>query len=130
MDVIEKTDPVIHRPQLLRVMIQIRQWEMRQPDELQTMSGRDLYLRLAASLLQNDGKPQALKSLQGDMTERAIRIRIKEFQKQGLIELDANQFDQRTKRAVPTEKFVNRLNQHLDLLMHLCEQEFFMIDKS
>jgi len=130
MDVNEKTDLVLHQPNLLRVMLQIHQWEVGQQGELKTLSGRDLYLRLAAGLLEDDCKPQSLKFLQGQMTERATRQRIREFQAHGLIEVEASQPDQRTKRAVPTEKFVSRLNQHLDFLMHLCEQEFLMIHKN
>lgn len=126
----EKKDLVLHQPHLLRVMLQIRQWESGRQAELKTMSGRDLYLRLAASLLEDEDKPQSFKSLQGDMTERATRQRIKEFHAHGLIEVDSHQPDHRTKRAVPTPKFVSRLNQHLDLLKILCEQEFLMIEKS
>lgn len=118
----------VHHPNLLRVMLQVRQWESRQLDVLQTFSGRELYLCLAASLLE-DAKPQSFKSLQGQMTERATRQRIKAFEALGLIEVDSNQIDHRTKRAVPTKEFIRNLNQHLDLLMHLCEQEFVMISK-
>jgi hypothetical protein len=119
----------IQQLKLLRVMLQIRQWEAVHQTVLRTHSGRDLYLRLATSLLEDEGKPKALKYLQGQMTERSTRERIKEFQAQGLIDFVSHESDQRTKFAMPTKKFVAELNEHLNCIKHICEQEFLMIDK-
>ena len=39
----------VHELNLLRVMVQIREWEDRELPELHTISGRNLYFRVAAS---------------------------------------------------------------------------------
>jgi hypothetical protein len=120
----------VRHPELLRVLMQIHQWECNQLEELGTISGRDLYLRLAAGLLEDDQTPQTLKLLQGPMTERATRQRIKDFEANGLLDvIQRPSSDLRTKRAVPTTKFVHRLNSHLALLMQICEENFVMIKK-
>lgn len=120
----------VRHPELLRVLLQIHQWECNQLEELGTISGRDLYLRLAAGLLEDDQTPQTLKLLQGPMTERATRQRIKDFEANGLLDvIQPSSSDLRTKRAVPTTKFVHRLNSHLALLMQICEENFVMIKK-
>lgn len=120
----------VRHPELLRVLMQIHQWECNQQEELGTISGRDLYMRLAVGLLADEQTPQTLKVLQGPLTERATRQRIKEFQAIGLVEvIQPQSADLRTKRAVPTAVFVHRLNLHLDLLMQMCEEYFVMIKK-
>jgi len=129
MNVIHIKSPVVHQVDLLRVMLHIREWESSEQAVVKTRAERDLYLRLAAGLIAGDGKPQTLKNLQGHLSERATRQCIRKFEVLGLIEIHPSQSDLRTKRAIPTEKFVRHLNQHLDFLMQLCEQEFVMIHK-
>lgn len=127
---LDNFESLVRHPELLRVLMQIHQWECNQREELGTISGRDLYLRLAVGLLEHDETPQNLKLLQGPLTERATRQRIKEFQANGLLEvIQPQSADLRTKRALPTAMFVHRLNLHLDLLMQMCEEHFVMIKK-
>jgi hypothetical protein len=121
---------LVNDPHLLRILIEINQWEDSQGRELQTVSGRDLYFRIAATLLNDSmGKKQPLKLFSGRITDRATRTRIREFQELGLVEVMDNQDDVRTKRVVPTQKFIIRLNHHLSLLKQLCETRYLMIDK-
>ncbi len=123
-------EQVINDPNLLRVLIEINQWEDVQQRELQTISGRDLYFRIAASMLPDSTeKQQALKLLSGRTTDRATRNRIREFQAMGLVEVFDNEHDARTKRVVPTAKFIRRLNNHLHVFRQLCQSGFLMIDK-
>ena len=124
-----KFESRVRHPELLRVLMQIHQWECSQTEVMGTISARDLYLRLAVGLLQDDQIPQNLKLLQGPLTERATRRRITEFKALGLLDLTKSRSsDLRTKRAVPTAKFVNQLNLHMDLLM--LQKNFVMMKKS
>lgn len=117
-------------PNLLQILIDINLWEVHQGRELQTISGRDLYFLIAATLLTDaDGKLQSLKLLNGRMTDRATRNRIREFQELGLVDVVDNEDDARTKRVVPTEKFIRRLNHHLHLFKQLCGVRYLMVDK-
>lgn len=121
---------LVHEPNLLRVLIQIHEWEDRQQQALQTLSGRNLYFRLASSYLDVSQSPQQLKCLQGRTTERATRQRMREFQELGLVDISNHESDQRSKTAIPTEKFLLNLNQHLDQIKHMCDQRFLMLDKN
>jgi hypothetical protein len=122
---------LVRHPELLRILMQIHLWECNEQEEIGTISGRDLYFRLAVGLLEDDEMPQTLKLLQGPLTERATRQRIKAFQANGLLDVIQQQTsDLRTKRAVPTAKFVNRLNLHLDLIMQMCEAHFVMVKRN
>ena len=121
----------VNDPNLLRILMEINQWEDAQCRELQTISGRDLYFKIAGTLLTDaSGKPQPLKLLNGRITDRATRTRIREFQELGLVEVIDNEDDARTKRVVPTDKFVDRLNHHLRLLKKLCEARYLMVAKT
>mgnify|MGYP000296453281 FL=1 len=117
-------------PDLLHILININLWEVHQERELQTISGRDLYFLIATSLLTDaDEKPQSLKLLSERMTDRATRNRIREFQALGLVEVIDNENDARTKRVVPTKKFIMRLNHHLSLFKQLCDARYLMVSK-
>lgn len=119
----------VNEPNLLRVMIQIHDWENRQRQELQTLTGRELYFRIAEVCLNDSQLPQQLKLFHGRSTERAIPQRMREFEKLGLIDVANNSSDQRMKCVVPTEKFLQHLNQHLDLLRLFCDRRFLMMEK-
>lgn len=117
-------------PNLLRILIEINRWEDSQGRELQTVSGRDLYFRIAATLLDDptDKKqPLTLRSVR--MTDRATSNRIREFQVLGLVEVMQSDLDTRSRRVVPTDKFVTRLNHRLHLFKQLCDVRYFMVDK-
>ncbi len=120
----------VYEPSLLQILIDINQWEDSHRHEMLTVSGRDLYFKIAATLLEDSAaKNRPLKFLNGRTTDRATRNRIREFQKLGLVEVVDCQEDARTKRVVPTDKFITRLNLHLRLFKHLCHTRFLMVDK-
>lgn len=65
-------------------MIQLHDWEGRQRQELQTLTGGELYFRIAEVCLNDSQLPQQHKLFQGRSTERAIRQRMREFEDMGL----------------------------------------------
>ena len=118
-------------PNLLQILIDINLWEIHQGRELQTVSGRELYFRIATTLLDDStDKKQPLKLLSGRITDRATRNRINEFQELGLVDVVDSEDDARTKRVVPTEKFIRRLNHHLHLFKQLCDVRYLMVVKN
>ena len=118
-------------PNLLQILIDINLWEIHQGRELITVSGRELYFRIATTLLDDStDKKQPLKLLSGRITDRATRNRINEFQELGLVDVVDSEDDARTKRVVPTEKFIRRLNHHLHLFKQLCDVRYLMVVKN
>ena len=127
---IDRFVQLVNEPNLLRIMIQIRNFESSQHNELKTLSGRELFFRIAESYLHHPDKDQQLKQLVGAHTERATRLRLREFEEEGLIEVLTNTIDHRTKRVIPTAKFLKILNAHLKLLKQICDEQYVMIDKN
>jgi len=118
-------------PNLLRILIEINQWEDCNLRELQTVSGRDLYFRIAATLLGDAaGKKQPLKLLGGRITDRATRNRIREFEALGLINVVDNEDDARTRRVIASDELIKRVNHHTQLFKQLCDKQYLMLDKS
>jgi hypothetical protein len=115
---------------MLRVMIQMHDWEGRHLPEMQTITGRELYFRVAEGVLKDPHSPQLLKLLHVRSTERAIRQRLRRFEEIGLIDVLNNTSDKRTKRIMPTGIFLMSLNQHLDQFKKLSSSRFLMVNKN
>ncbi len=121
----------INDPMLVQIVVEMNRWEDDHRPELQTISGRQLYFGIASNLLtSSEIKTQSMKLLDGRVTGRAIRTRMREFQKMELVEVSGNLLDARNRQALPTEKLISKLNQHTQLLKHLCELRYLMIDKT
>ena len=114
---------------LLKVVVQVQRWESLQQSIFQTRSGRELYFRVAETLLVDRARSQHLKWLNGAMTGRATRDRLKEFENSGWLAIERMGSDLRTKQIAPTEKFTNQLNLHLQILRLAINEDFLLIDK-
>jgi len=115
---------------LLAILIEIHQWEDCQMEELHTVSGQALYFKIASSLLTDSkGKLQPLKLLNGRITDRAMRTRIREFQELGLVDVVDSEIDARTKGVVSTDLFLKHLDDHLKLFKQLCDERYLMVEK-
>lgn len=120
----------IQEPLLLRVVVQIHEWEKCQSQCLGSGSGRDLFFQLAASYLNPLSTPPCIKQLQGRHSECTLRVRLREFEQEGLIEIVSDTPDQRMRQIVPTEKFKQLLNEHLNLTRKMLDQHYIVIDKN
>ena len=124
-------DKNVENPNLLQILVEINQWENIHLNEFQTASGRELYFGIAANLLGNSGgKPRPLKFLHSRMTERTARIRIREFERLGLIEVTQSEHSARSKQVIPTAKFLLRLNQHLKSFKQICAKRHLMFERA
>jgi hypothetical protein len=120
----------INDPMLVQILVEMNRWEDDHRPELQTISGRQLYFGIASNLLtSSEIKTQSMKLLDGRVTDRAIRTRMREFQKMELVEVSGNLLDARNRQALPTEKLIAKINQHTKLLKQLCEIRYLMIAK-
>lgn len=124
-----KFQTAIDQRNLLKVIVKIYQWESLQQREFQTRSGRDLYYRVAESLLNDQEQTMQLKLMNGSMSERTTRVRRKDFEESGWIQIENGSSDLRAKQAIPTEKFVSHLNLHLHILRRKINEEFLLIEK-
>lgn len=114
---------------LLATMIRVREWEEVNLPELKTLSGRNLYFRIAKYLVAPPAEATRLKLLSGNVSDRATRARIREFEKLGFIHLSENQTDHRSRNLNPTTKYLEKVNLHLWAVKKICSENFVMIER-
>ena len=104
---------------LLRILIEIHKWEATNGDIFKNTSSRDLYYSMIDDLLNNKLKESSLKSHKGSTTLKASRQRIQSFEAIGMAVITQSTSDGRTKKLIPTEKFIQLVEQHLVALERL-----------
>jgi hypothetical protein len=116
----------------LQVICQLHEWESQHLDVASTQAGRYLYLNLARQLQDIQGGPSAfLKGIyyNKDLSERALRYKIREFENDGLIEFEAHVSDKRSKRILPTPTLLNTLDAHAQEFSRMLSNEFLIFPK-
>ena len=126
------SDPQINT-KLLQVICQLHEWENQNLGLVQTQAGRYLYLSLVKQLIEEKrDQPSAL--LKGiyhnqDLSERALRYKIREFEDEGLIKFEANRIDKRSKKIVPTEELLQTLETHSQEFGRILSSKFLVFPK-
>lgn len=95
----------------LKVICQLHEWESQHLDVTATQAGRYLYLNIARQLQEQRGGTSAfLKGIyyNKDLSERALRYKIREFEDDGLIEFETNTDDKRTKKILATPELLSK----------------------
>jgi DNA-binding MarR family transcriptional regulator len=127
-----ESDPQFNT-KLLQVICQLHEWENQHLHLAQSQAGRYLYLSLVKQLIEEKrDQPSAL--LKGiyhnqDLSERALRYKIREFEEEGLIKFEANQVDKRSKKIVPTEDLLQTLESHSHEFGRILGTKFLVFPK-
>ena len=120
--------PLPNHPSMGRGLLcaaDLNAWERENIPYIKTTSGRDLYFALASfSLLQDQDYSNALKTLTLGLTDRAMRGRIREFEKLGLIITDSNETDARSRVLKPTPKLLALFDLHNAVMSRIFRQRF------
>lgn len=110
----------------------LHEWELDHSPCLSTLTGRHLYFRIAQRAVgERELLSKALKDLMGGSTytEKALRIRMREMEKEGYIASVNGKNDARSKYLMPTEKFYESIYLHADQVRRIFEKDFLMIEK-
>lgn len=113
-------------------LTKLHEWEMENIPMIYSSTGRLLYFRLAQQLLLNPNQQiKTLKDLYGDaqLSEKALRLRLREFEDVGLITTQAGQTDARVRCPEPTEKLQFLMESHMNEAKRLLGDCFFLIHK-
>ncbi len=130
MEPIEKLSPSWWG--LISSLAELHQWELENLPILSTLTGRHLYYRMAEETFHPEmALTKALKDLFGGahFTEKALRSRMREMERQGLIETITRQSDARSKQLVPTEKFHELLQAHAEQVRQSFDKHYLLIEK-
>ena len=110
----------------------LHEWELDNSPCLSTLTGRHLYFRIAQRAVgERELLSKALKDLMGGSTytEKALRIRMREMEKEGYIASVNGTNDARSKYLMPTEKFYESIYLHADQARRIFEKDYLVIEK-
>ena len=117
---------------LVSSLAELHQWELENLPLLSTLTGRHLYYRMAEETFHpEEALTKALKDLFGGahFTEKALRSRMREMERDGLIETITRQSDARSKQLIPTTKFHELLEAHAEQVKRTFDKHFLLIEK-
>lgn len=113
-------------------LAELHEWEIDHSPLLETMTGRNLYFRIAQRAVGDRALlSRSLKDLMGGsgFTEKALRTRMREMERNGYIASVSSEDDARSKCLMPTEKFYEAIYLHADQVRRIFEKNFLMIEK-
>ena len=117
---------------LVSSLAELHQWELDNLPLLSTLTGRHLYYRMAEETFHPElALTKALKDLFGGahFTEKALRSRMREMEREGLIEAVTRPSDARSKQLVPTEKFHELLQAHAEQVKRSFDKHYMLVQK-
>jgi DNA-binding MarR family transcriptional regulator len=113
-------------------LAELHEWELKFCPLLTTQTGRHLFFRIAQSAVgERVLLSRALKDLMGGSgyTEKGLRNRIREMEKEGYIVLKSGEKDARSKYLMPTDKFYDAIYAHAEQARRIFGEDFLMIEK-
>jgi DNA-binding MarR family transcriptional regulator len=113
-------------------LAKLHEWELDHAPLLTTLTGRHLYFRIAQRAVGDRSLlSKALKDLMGGSgyTEKALRTRMHEMERDGYIASVIGEEDARSKYLMPTEKFYEAIYLHADQVRRIFDKNFLMIEK-
>jgi len=103
--------------EFIACMQSVHQWETSKNPLLSTIVGRHIYICIISEIEQNYPTKILSKSLKQifthpTLTDKAIRLKLRDLEAKGYIKTEVNDFDARAKRILVTDKFVALMNEH------------------
>ncbi len=119
--------------QILANLIDLHQWEWFNISVLNSVIGRHVYFCIAAELLSQPDATgdRSLKQVlkHPGYTDRAIRLKLREMERMGLITSVNSDNDKRVRYVVPTEKLVQIIKNHAKFYRSLLERNVILLEK-
>ena len=114
-------------------LAELNQWEQDHSIVMSSMTGRHLYYKIAEraigerSLLSGSLKKDLYAG--SNLSEKAIRLRMRELEKEGCIEAISSLNDARAKYLIPTEKFYELIYLHAEQTRKILSRYFHLIGR-
>jgi len=117
---------------MLQIAVDIHNWESEHMQELETMSGRFIFLNLVSYFCKDqehslDTSP--LKSIYRteNISEKSIRNKLKDFHAKGLIQYVTLASDGRSKCAIPTNQMIQRLIVYSEQINYIIRNHYYLV---
>jgi|AACY02.15.fsa_nt_gi DNA-binding MarR family transcriptional regulator len=115
-------------------LAQLHQWEAESVPPLDTVSGRFLYFKMMEQAMESNAtvSGQLLKNIHCDahLSERAIRLKLREFERLGYVESCMGSHDKRARQLKPTAKMLAMMEEHIQAFEQIMGKELLLIEKN
>jgi hypothetical protein len=121
---------------LLQALAEVQMWESLNPSIFQTVAGRQLYFGLIRHISRQEDKDLAVESMKEiyydrgiNLTERGVRLTIRSFEADGVLQIEKALKDRRSRRIFLTEKLQEQMTLHALVMKKAMEKNFLVIKK-
>lgn len=117
---------------IIALLAELHEWELTNAPLLSTLTGRHLYFRMAQRAVgDREHLSRALKDLTSGAgyTEKALRMRMRDMERDGYTEALNGLEDGRSKYLMPTEKFYQELYSHAAQVKQILRKNYLLIQK-
>lgn len=116
----------------LMSLADLQQWETWQCPPLGTVCGRFLYFKIAQQVMSQAPGSASLKDIHVDaqVSERALRLKLRDFEREGWIEAVSGSNDRRARQLVPTPKLMALITAHAQVLEQALSKSLLLIEKN
>ena len=101
---------------------------------MRTLSGRQLYFGIIAQMQQGLEEAIQVESLKElyfgsgmSVSERCVRLKLREFEREGLVRAERNKSDLRSRNLVLDEALKHQMGQHADAAYRLLGEEIIVV---
>lgn len=121
------------KQKILAHLVELSHWEWANLPLLKTVVGRHVYYCIAQDTFFNANSPtdRSLKQVLNhpEYTDRAVRMKLRELEDEGLITRVYSENDKRARQIVPTAKLLDLMAQHAETMQKLLEKDFIILER-
>jgi hypothetical protein len=121
------------KSKLMASLADVDQQEWALAPTLKSVVGRHVYFCIARQVWASAGGKEdpALKQiLQHPIyTDRAVRLKLREMESEGLIALDTREMDRRSRSLIPTDKLLQIYESHAEQVHNSLSKNFYLVEK-
>jgi hypothetical protein len=121
------------KQKILARLVELSHWEWANLPLLKTVVGRHVYYCIAQDTFFNASHQtdRSLKQVLNhpEYTDRAVRMKLRELEDEGLITRVYSENDKRSRQIVPTAKLLELMAQHAETMQKLLEKDFIILER-
>lgn len=121
------------KQKILARLVELSHWEWANLPLLKTVVGRHVYYCIAQDTFFNASHQtdRSLKQVLNhpEYTDRAVRMKLRELEDEGLITRVYSENDKRARQIVPTAKLLDLMAQHAETMQKLLEKDFIILER-
>jgi len=116
----------------LEVQAELNYWEIVNFPLLKNTSSRQLYYSIIKEYIDSTSSTVLKELYFGDgvgVTDRALRLKLREFEGQGLIVCEPREFDRRSRQLRVTNDLMDKINLHATACQRIFSERFYFIEQ-